>query len=515
MPRSIFILMIFACAAISTGIAFAEENAPNGRTVLHGIIRDTTLEQNPIEGVSVKIVGTDNKVFTVKTNAKGEYKFDSLPAGRYLMSVSKKGYIDRVDRPVTIVDSGDHFAAITMQKMGIIDKSFIERLLKQAIEDIGERYKLEKPSVEALYQSLLEVVLEQRNPASQLLIEGNLVVAMALLSSQPDSKAVFAKHLTETQLHDYIDFIEKRLQRAWQTVAHFLTVFLDKTLSLNPKQREDVLKLLRDTIDHSRELPLASMFSGYNLQREVVDFLHDGLNISLQTILTPTQAKIWQGLINPKNADKKDSDDESQLPQLIAAVLTAHTEQQLGTLSEQEKQRLRIAIKGIIQQAIEAQPDIEEKVDYIGALAGIMGGFMMQELTREQAAEQLEVLKKTMVDKTGMGKRWERLELHNLTNHPLYQRTIKDVLSEEAYRQYTARQTEREVFQTQASQALLVTSLDAMLLLKEAHRKQLETTAAQLTLLSLSADGLHMMATEMLIKMNPEILDLLRQYSEF
>ena len=533
MPRSIFILIIFACAAISTSIAFAEENAPGGGTV-RGAVFDTTAERNPIEGVTVNIVGTDDKVFTVKTDAKGEYKCDNLPAGRYLINISKRGYVDRVGRAVTIVDGGDHFVQIRMQKKGTVDKRFTEMLLKQATEGIGERYKLEKSSVDALYQSLFEAlhtgaVLEQGNLVA-ITQEGSIGV-IALLLSRPDSKAAFAKHLTETQLHDYRDFIEARRQQARRTTARFLTAFLDQVLSLNLKQREDVVKLLLDTIADRPELSLPAM--DISSQHEVVDLLHNELKISLQTVLTPTQAKIWQGLIHLKNAerdlvgaevfhpqgekvlsnDKKDSDDESQLSQLIEAVLTAHTEQQLGTLSEKENQRLRIAIKGVIQEAIEVQEpaDIAGKIDY-DALDELLVGVMMQDLPREQAIEQLEAIKKTMVDKTGIGKRWERLELHNLPNHPLYQRTIKDVLSEEAYRQYSARQTERNIFQTRASQELFVTFMDMILLLKETHRKQLETTAAQVTLLSLGPEGLSLMVAEIFIRMDPEILSLLKRY---
>ena len=508
MPRSILILII----TIFTSVAFAQENAPNGGT-LRGEVFDTTAEPNPIEGVTVNIVGIDKKVVTVKTDAKGQYKCDNLPAGRYLINMSKKGYNDRVGRAVTIVDGGDHFVQIRMHKR---DNAVpvIDRPLGYIIGSIGERYKLEESSMGALYQSLLEVLtrLEPGNLEAKLQ-ENNLMGAMALLS-HPDSKAAFAKHLTETQLHDYIEFIENRQQRAWQTVAHFLTAFLDQTLSLNSKQREDVLKLLLDTIAHSPKLDLDSMFRGPNLQREAVDLLPDDLKISLQTILTPTQVKIWHGLIKLINP-KRDLVDESELSEMIDALLTAHTEQQLGTLSERENQRLRVAIKGVIQQAIETQkPDIEEKINYIDASFTLLAGLIRQDVPREQAAEQLELLKKKFTDEMVMSKRWRGPELPDLTSHPLYQQTIKEVLSDEAYRQYTERQTERQVFQTQASQAMLVTSLDAALLLKETHRKQLETTTAQLTLLALSAEGLHMMTTEMVITMNPEILRLLRLYND-
>ncbi len=258
-------------------MTFVEENllqVPNGGT-LHGTAVDTTPEQNPIEGVEVQIADTNNKVVTVKTDAEGHYQFDRLPAGLYLMSTSKKGYVDRVGRPVIIIDNGEHFKQIIMSKTGDAGRDniirVIERPLKHVTGDIGKRYKLEKSSVEALYQSLLEVlaVLEPRNLGAKLQ-KGGMLAIIALLLSEPDSKAAFAKHLTETQLHDYIEFIENRQQQARQTGAHFLTAFLDETLSLNHEQREDVLKLLLDTIiAHSLEPPVAYMFTSYNLQREV------------------------------------------------------------------------------------------------------------------------------------------------------------------------------------------------------------------------------------------------------
>ena len=508
MPRSILILII----TIFTSVAFAQENAPNGGT-LRGEVFDTTAEPNPIEGVTVNIVGIDKKVVTVKTDAKGQYKFDNLPAGRYVINIYKRGYHSKFVHDVTIINGGDDFVQIKMSKDDT--KKFVTEGFLHVAESIGERYKLEKPSMEALYQSLLEVLigLELRNLVGKLQ-KGGLVGAMALLLSDPDSKAVFAKYLTETQLHDYIEFIENRQQQVWQTTARFLTVVLDQTLSLTPKQREDVLKLLLDTTADLLELSPASMFSVPDLQHKVADFLHYELNISLETILTPTQAKIWNGLINLKNAEGDLVGATGPLPEseLIDALLTAHTEQQLGTLSEREKQRLRVAIKGIIQQAIETQPDIKEKINYIDASDELANMFIKQSLPRQQATEQLEILKKALADETGIGKRWVQPELHNLTSHPLYQQTIKEVLSEKAYRQYTERQTERQVFQTQASQELFVTSLDAALLLKETHRKQLETTTAQVPLLSLNSDGLHMMATEILLR-DPELVNLLRRYN--
>ena len=56
------------------------------------------------------------------------------------------------------------------------------------------------------------------------------------------------------------------------------------------------------------------------------------------------------------------------------------------------------------------------------------------EITREEAAEKLEALRGGS----------------HITNHPLYQQAIKDVLSEDAYMHYSEHQAERENLRQQA-----------------------------------------------------------------
>ena len=67
-----------------------------------------------------------------------------------------------------------------------------------------------------------------------------------------------------------------------------------------------------------------------------------------------------------------------------------------------------------------------------------------------------------------------------ITNHPLYQQTIKDVLSDEAFARYKALQAERQAFRLQATSDLVVASLDTHLLLDKNQRQHFEDTVAQL-----------------------------------
>ena len=108
-------LMVVVYTIISFGIAFAQQ----GGTV-RGQIVDTTERQTPIEGVEVVIVAQDGTEFTTKTDANGDYEKSGIPAGRYLISIYKDGYGDRLGKPVTIVNGGDHYVPLKMTKKNTI-----------------------------------------------------------------------------------------------------------------------------------------------------------------------------------------------------------------------------------------------------------------------------------------------------------------------------------------------------------------------------------------------------------
>ena len=115
------LMLIIACVGISVGIVFAQdiEVASSGGTV-RGKIVDTTTAENPIEGVQVKIVAPDSTEYTATTDSNGEFVRTGIPAGRYLINIHKDGYGDRLGKPVTVVNGGDHVVPLKMtQKKSI------------------------------------------------------------------------------------------------------------------------------------------------------------------------------------------------------------------------------------------------------------------------------------------------------------------------------------------------------------------------------------------------------------
>ena len=535
MTRFIFVLIAIVCISISTCIAHAEENAVNGATI-RGEVIEVTKDQNPIEGATVKIISSDGKEWTVKTDAKGKYEYKGLPTGRYTIKVHKRGYGTRAGRSKVVAAGGERFDRFKMRKKDETEKRFTEGLLQHAAESIGERYKLNPSNVKALHQSIvdtLDTVLEHENLNVYEFASTNQTGSIGLIIgmlSHPDCKTAFAKHLTKTQLQDYINFTKERQQRVRQAVVDIMAAFLDQALSLTVDQRENLVKLLLDTINDKPSVNLMGIMNG-PLPKEVGDLLHNKLHISLDSVLNQTQSKIWEVMIDfydgkdlvgietfevpSENTDEKDEIDKippkSQRWILTEAILMAHTEQ-LGTLNDSASKRLKLATKGVIQQYLETQiPDIDEHFKFSAELSAIMLSFMWQNITREQAAEKLEVMKKELWDKRNINERWDKIELHQITNHPLYQQTIKDVLSEDVYLQYKARQTERKNYRIQVSREFILAYIEVLLLPNETQMKQLKTIAAQLTSPSLSWEEMQLLFAELLISMDPILLKLLQQ----
>ena len=113
-------LMLVAYTIISAGIASAQQ----GGTV-RGRIVDTTELQLPIEGVEVVIVAQDGTEHRTITDANGDYVRTGIPAGRYLISIYREGYQDRLGKPVTVVNGGDHYVPLKMTKQNTIMDFFV------------------------------------------------------------------------------------------------------------------------------------------------------------------------------------------------------------------------------------------------------------------------------------------------------------------------------------------------------------------------------------------------------
>ena len=552
MTRLRFVLIIVACVGMSLGSVFAQ----NGGTV-HGQITDLTPTQDPIEGVEVKIVAQDGgKEYTTTTDANGDYKHAGLPPGRYLISIFKDGYDERRGKPVSIVEGGDHFVPLKMskkgrielfkvqpaEKMNIIVKQRIVSVLQRAAESVGKRYDLDEADVKTLHRSILDSIegaLEQGGDLSVFakpVEEGNMSL-LEMLLSHPGCKAAFAQHLSEVQLQDYMEFTEARRQRDRQAVVHWITVALDKELSLRADQRETVMQSL---LDKARSEAFPNAMNALRISsQQAAQLAHYRLKVSLDGALSETQSKVWQGLINAnakekhivilekaveaeKGNEKEGADvnkkrpfirkvapkfniekgvniivvdprerqpwieinpdpaeSEEQMKQIAEAKLMAHTEL-LGTLDERAARRLALVAKGVVQQYFEAQDETREAISK-EVEADLMKKVEDGKMTREEAAAMLNFTVKNGIDRLlrDGGLRDGGLKI-DITSHPLYQQAIKDVLSEEVFARYSEHQVERAALHQQALRDVVVACMDMQLLLDDMQREQLETAALRL-----------------------------------
>ena len=497
MIRFSFVLILAACIGMSFSILWegfvtpiaAQNQAANGGT-LRGTITDTTPELNPIEGVEVKIYDQNGEHdFTVKTDTNGEYKRSGIPAGRYLISIFRRGYGNRLGKPVTIVDGGDHFVPLRMTKTGNVADRWSAGLLQHITQNIGKRYNLAAPGVDALHRSILEAldaVLEQNNQDVSEFAgtgEAGSVGLIDGLLSHPDCRAAFARHLTEKQLQDYIAFTKQFRHRDQQAAARYITAWIDQELSLTGKQRKNLEQLLLDATANEA-FPISISLLEIDIL-EAVQLVNEKLKISLDGLLTQTQSHLLQGIAAKKMASGNKVEVEFQLRLFAIAKLRAHAAL-LDPLNKAASRRLSVAIDGVVQQYIDAQ-DTDPEATYRETAAKLRQAVETGEMTDKQVEEKLDALKQALWDKNG-AIRWRELK-DDITKHPLFQQAIKDALSEEAFAQYTARQAERENSYQQALRDVAVASLSTQLILDDTQRKQLETTAAELSVDLLKTDA--------------------------
>ena len=313
-----YVLITVVCVGMPLGIVFAQGDALKGGTV-RGLITDLTPTQDPIEGVEVKIIArVSGKEWTTKTDVNGEYKQFGLPAGRYLIRISKEGYGERTGKPVTVVDGGEHFIPLKMtrkgdikpflkvrpdERMNVVIKQRIVSLIRHVAEGVGTRYALDETVIKAFHQSALNSIgdaLEQDGGLSvfaRAVEEGNMPL-LEMLLAHPGCNAAFAKHLSEAQLQDYLEFTEARGVRDRQAVVQWITVVLDKELSLKAHQREHVLESLLDAANN--DLFPTSMNALWLSPQRAAQLVHYRLKVSLDGVLSESQSKVWQGLVSAK-----------------------------------------------------------------------------------------------------------------------------------------------------------------------------------------------------------------------
>ena len=120
MTRLCSIKMLIVCLScfMSFGIAYGQNAFMDsiGATI-RGEIIDTSPNQEPIKGVTVTITdAATGQEYIVTTDDNGAYEKTGLPAGRYMISISKKGYSDRIGKSKVVAAGGELYDRIKMRK---------------------------------------------------------------------------------------------------------------------------------------------------------------------------------------------------------------------------------------------------------------------------------------------------------------------------------------------------------------------------------------------------------------
>ena len=98
------------------GTLFAQD-ATTG--TVRGQILEVSQAELPLEGVRVVIIAVDGREHEAKTDSNGEFKISGLAPGRYLVSIYKQGYGDRVGKPLTVLAGGEQYFSLKMAKKKI------------------------------------------------------------------------------------------------------------------------------------------------------------------------------------------------------------------------------------------------------------------------------------------------------------------------------------------------------------------------------------------------------------
>ena len=356
---------------------------------------------------------------------------------------------------------------------------------------------------------------------------------LEMLFSQPNCRAALAKHLNGKQFQDYLDFTKARGQRGQRVVNRQLTALIDQQLSLTSNQRKKIEQML--VIKTSDGWP--SMDTLTMTSKEAINLVHQNHTGQIDEIFSQKQSEIWQrlvtsskdgetewrakdgndlkarfhkaeveiaeavkaGRITKKQADErlealrrrlgaeKDDDLNDDLNQIQFGKAEVRVKEAVkaGRITkEQADERLEGLRRRLwAEERNQRDPAImEESENASQNTAKLIAEAQLAAHTEqlgplnERASRRLALVSKGVVEQLLEARdEWKDLNFDDdITNHPLYQKTIEDVLTEDAFDQYNAYQVERLAFRQKVSRDLVVASLDTHLLLSENQRKHFE-----------------------------------------
>ena len=127
---SYMMFVVYISLSICIGNVYGQDAFIDvGGATITGEVLEGTPEQKPIEGVTVKIESiADGQEYIVTTDKDGYYEKTGLPAGRYTISVSKKGYGDRIAKSKVVAAGGEIFDRIKMGKKEYIHTYLLKQL---------------------------------------------------------------------------------------------------------------------------------------------------------------------------------------------------------------------------------------------------------------------------------------------------------------------------------------------------------------------------------------------------
>ena len=356
---------------------------------------------------------------------------------------------------------------------------------------------------------------------------------LEMLFSQPNCRAALAKHLNGKQFQDYLDFTKARGQRGQRVVNRQLTALIDQQLSLTSNQRKKIEQML--VIKTSDGWP--SMDTLTMTSKEAINLVHQNHTGQIDEIFSQKQSEIWQRLVTPPKYgetkwEAKDGNDlkarfhkaEVEIAEAVKAgrVTKKQADERLEALrrrlgaekdddlNEDEHQiqfrKAEVRVKEAVKAGRITKEQADERLEGLRRRLGAeernqRDPAIMEESENasqntakliaeaqlaahteqlgplnERASRRLALVSKGVVEQLLEARdEWKDLNFDDdITNHPLYQKTIEDVLTEDAFDQYNAYQVERLAFRQKVSRDLVVASLDTHLLLSENQRKHFE-----------------------------------------
>ena len=371
----------------------------------------------------------------------------------------------------------------------------LDSLLQQVGESIGQRYELEETTIKKLRQTVRESVENQLNQEKDkgsisdiiriagIARDGGMQM-LEMLFSQPNCRAALAKHLNGKQFQDYLDFTKARGQRGQRVVNRQLTALIDQQLSLTSNQRKKIEQML--VIKTSDGWP--SMDTLTMTSKEAINLVYQNHTGQIDEIFSQKQSEIWQRLVTPPKDgetkwEAKDGNDlkarfhkaEVEIAEAVKAGRI--TKEQADERLEGLRRRLGAEERNQRDPAImEESENASQNTAKLIAEAQLAAHTEQLGPLNERASRRLALVSKGVVEQLLEARdEWKDLNFDDdITNHPLYQKTIEDVLTEDAFDQYNAYQVERLAFRQKVSRDLVVASLDTHLLLSENQRKHFE-----------------------------------------